>query len=202
MISYHGMSDKTTLVNLTNHTYFNLTGNLKADILKHVLTMKSDEFLEIGMDMLPTGKVVSVENTPFDFCKGRSILDGVYSEHQQNLLVGKGYDHPFILNTNQQQEIVLRDEKSGRVLTVETDESCVVLYTGNKLGSAYQVRGIQSKDYLGLCLETQGPPDSIHHPYFSSAILKQGEAYKTTTKYTFTTLNDNEEYFRKKADES
>lgn len=190
LISYSGNSDETTLVNLTNHTYFNLSGNIKDDIQEHVLTMDSERFLEIGKEMLPTGRVLSVEKTPFDFRGGKPIFEGINSVHEQNRLVGNGFDHPFLLDSNHQKEIVLQDAKSGRVLTVETDEPSVVLYTGNKLGNDYQMRGVQARDYLGLCLETQGPPDSIHHPAFSSAILKRGEKYQTTTKYSFTTTND------------
>lgn len=187
LITYQGESDQTTLVNLTNHTYFNLSGNLKRDVQDHHLSMDSEQFLEIGENMLPTGTTRNVENTPFDFRTGQPIAEGVNSDHQQNKLVGNGYDHPFILDSNHQKEIILQDAKSGRVLTVETDEPCVVLYTGNKLGNDYQVRGVQIQDYLGLCLETQAPPDSIHHPAFSSTILQKGEKYRSTTKYSFTT---------------
>lgn len=188
LISYQGESDKTTLVNITNHTYFNLSGNLKHDVQGHHLSMKSERFLEIGKDMLPTGQMIDVDNTPFDFREGQPISTGVHSDHQQNKLVGNGYDHPFLLDANREQEILLKDDKSGRVLTMETDEPCVVLYTGNQLGSNYLVRGVQARDYLGLCLETQGPPDSIHHPTFPPAILNKGEKYQSTTKYSFTTM--------------
>lgn len=191
LITYQGESDKTTLVNLTNHTYFNLSGNLKTDVQAHYLAMKSERFLEIDEDMLPTGKSISVENTPFDFRAGHSIAEGINSNHIQNQLVGNGYDHPFLLDSKSQKEIILRDDKSGRVLTVETDEPCVVLYTGNHLGGDYQVGGgVQAIDYLGLCLETQGPPDSIHHPTFSSSVLKKGEKHQSTTKYSFTTMTE------------
>lgn len=190
LISYSAKSDKATLVNLTNHTYFNLSGNLKDDIQEHLLTMDSEKFLEIGKDMLPTGNMLSVENTPFDFREGKPISEGVNSDHQQNQIVGNGFDHPFLLSSNYQNEIIMKDEKSGRVLTVETDQPCVVLYTGNELDGDYQVRGVQARDYLGLCLETQGPPDSIHHPSFSPVVLNKGEKYQSTTKYSFTTIDE------------
>jgi aldose 1-epimerase len=185
LISYEGTTDQKTLLNLTNHTYFNLSGNLKRDILDHTLKLKSDRFLELREDLIPTGNFLDVENTVFDFQTGRKIKDGVHSDHIQNRIAGDGYDHPFLLNTNNDQEIILYDEESGRHLTVETDQSGVVLYTGNQLENNYSMRGIQSRKYLGLCLETQGLPDAIHHPHFPSIILDKGEVYRSVTKYTF-----------------
>ncbi|MCT8137120.1 galactose mutarotase [Anaerobacillus sp. CMMVII] len=187
-ITYHGVSDEDTIVNVTNHSYFNLSGDLKTDILDHELQLKSDKFIELGNDLIPTGEVLPVENTPFDFRNGRKIRDGVNSEFHQNVLVGNGYDHPFLLNEHHQKEIILRDLSSGRELIIETDEPCVVFYSGNMLQDHYQINGIQSKKHLGLCLETQGPPDAIHHPNFSTSILKKGETYSRSTRYTFSTI--------------
>ncbi|MDT8858841.1 galactose mutarotase [Alkalihalobacillus sp. MEB130] len=189
IIKYEAESDQTTLVNLTNHSYFNLSGNLKKDVLNHVLTLPSNQFLELASDMIPTGKAIDVEGTPFDFRKERRIGDGIGSELEQIQLVGNGYDHPFLL---QEKKMLLKDEESGRVMTVETDEPCVVLYTGNHLKGDYEVRGVKSENYLGLCLETQGPPDSIHHPQFSSCILRKGELYQTSTTFTFGCVGDEE----------
>ncbi len=147
--------------------------------------MKSHQFLELGDDLIPTGEMVDVENTVFDFQKGREIADGIESRHKQNQLAGNGYDHPFLLEANYEKEIQLEDRTSGRTLVVETNEPCVVLYTGNTIGNDYEVRGGNSTNYLGLCLETQGLPDAINHPHFPSVILKQGEKYSRSTKYTF-----------------
>ncbi|ARK30868.1 aldose epimerase family protein [Halalkalibacter krulwichiae] len=184
-ISYFAESDQTTLVNLTNHTYFNLSGNLKRNILNHHLTLKSEEFLELGEDLLPTGEVLSVENTPFDFRDGRLIESGIGSSHEQIQLVGNGYDHPFLLKGDKQKEIELKDEISGRILTVKTDNECVVLYSSNQMATDFEIRGVPAQKYLGLCLETQEPPDSIHHPHFTSCILPKGEGYRRTTSYMF-----------------
>ncbi|MFX3624774.1 MAG: aldose epimerase family protein [Ectobacillus sp.] len=184
-IAYYGKSDKKTLVNLTNHTYFNLSGDAARDILDHALTLKSNQYLELTEALLPTGEILDVANTPFDFREGRKIKDGAVSEHPQNILAGKGYDHPFLLNENCSGEIVLQDEESGRKLTIETDQNAVVLYTGNQLGDHFSIRGTQSQKYLGLCLETQGLPDSIHHPHFPSCVLDKDEEYQSVTKYTF-----------------
>ncbi|MBD8067733.1 aldose epimerase family protein [Bacillus sp. PS06] len=185
LISYHGQSDETTLVNLTNHTYFNLSGNSKRSIADHVLTMKSDQLIELRDDLIPTGQLIDVGDTPFDFRQGRKIKDGIDSTHPQNVLVGHGYDHPLLLSSNHDKEIVLEDEKSGRRLTVETDEPCVVLYTGNFLEDNYKLTGVSSTNHYGLCLETQGPPDSIHQPEFASCVLEKGKEYRTQTKFTF-----------------
>ncbi|MEW9501714.1 aldose epimerase family protein [Jeotgalibacillus marinus] len=186
IISYYGFCDQTSLLNVTNHTYFNLSGNLKRDVLDHELTINSDKFIELNEELLPTGKIADARNTVFDFRKGRKIREGVHSTHPQNILVKKGYDHPFLLNANHQNEIILADQDSGRTLIVETDEPSVVLYTGNKLEGELSIRGTKARNYLGLCLETQAPPDSIHQPHFQSAIIKKGKSYETKTKYLFT----------------
>lgn len=188
LISYEGISDRKTLLNPTNHSYFNLSGDLKRDILDHVLTVKSDQFLEIDDELLPTGNLIDVENTPFDFRKGRKIREGVCSSHPQNILVGNGYDHPYLLRNNHQQEIILTDKESGRELVIETDQPSFVLYTGNQLEDDFQIRGVQSRKYLGICLETQRPPDSTHHPHFQSVVLEKGEVYHSETKYRFTIM--------------
>jgi aldose 1-epimerase len=186
-ITYQGKSDQTTLLNVTNHSYFNLSGNLKRDILKHQLTLKSDRFLELDKALLPTGDILDVENTPFDFRSGRFIEDGVKSGNAQNHIAGFGYDHPFLLSENQQNEIVLNDQESGRELVIETDQPCVVLYTGNQMEDHFTIRDVPSRKYLGLCLETQGLPDAIHHPHFPSCVLEAGETYHSETKYAFRT---------------
>ncbi|MDP4083241.1 MAG: aldose epimerase family protein [Bacillota bacterium] len=185
IISYNGKSDQDTLLNMTNHTYFNLSGHVKRNIFNHQLILKSNTFLELDEKYIPTGKILEVNGTPFDFQIGRKIVDGVNSNHPQNILVGNGYDHPFLLNENNNNEILVMDSESGRKLTIETDQPAVVLYTSNQLPDSFSIRGIQSEKYLGLCLETQGLPDSIHHPHFPSSILKKEEVYCSVTKYKF-----------------
>lgn len=187
-ITYRAVSDKKTVVNLTNHSYFNLSGNLKRTVLDHELILKSDSFLELDSSLIPTGKILPVEGTVFDFRKGRQILQGVESEHPQTKLVGGGYDHPFLLNDNHQKEISLLDRESGRKIDIETDEPCVVLYTGNMLEGHYEIRGKQSNKYLGLCLETQKPPNMMDHPDFPSSILEENQVYTSKTKYSFTLI--------------
>lgn len=184
-ITYEAVSDKKTIVNLTNHSYFNLSGNLKNDILDHELTLKSDTYLELDSELIPTGEILSVQDSEFDFREGRRIKDGVESSHPQCILAGKGYDHPFLLTDHNNEEIILLDHVSGRSMTIETDQPGVVLYTGNQLSSDFTIRGVQSRKYLGLCLETQGLPDNINIPHFPSSILNKDEVLSSTTKFKF-----------------
>ena len=187
-ITYHATTDKKTIVNLTNHSYFNLSGDLKDDILSHKLQVKSSEILELNANVVPTGKFMNVTNTPFDFNTGKKIEEAISSTHEQIQLVGQGVDHPFLLDDHQNEEIVLIDEKSGRKLIVETDQQSVVIYTSNMLEEPFDIRGTKARRYMGVCLETQGLPDSINHPKFSPCILDTGEEYKTSTTYRFNVL--------------
>ncbi|WP_409305618.1 aldose epimerase family protein [Peribacillus sp. SCS-155] len=184
-VYYEGHTDQKTLLTVTNHSYFNLSGNIKKDILDHALQIKSDRFLELDHEFIPTGNFIEVGNSPFDFRSGREINIGSGSEHPQNVLVGEGYDHPFLLNINHDNEIVLKDFESGRILTIETDEPAVVVYTGNSLKPEGCFRRIPSRKYLGICLETQGLPDAIHHPHFPGTIIDSGETYSSKTVYKF-----------------
>lgn len=184
-IRYSGMSDEDTPLNMTNHSYFNLSGDLKRDILNHSLRIKSDHFLELNEELLPTGEMLDVKGTAFDFTTDRLIQTGVVSDHPQNKLAGEGYDHPFLLNTHHDQEIVLKDIESGRTLTIETDEAGVVVYSGNQMKSEGEFAGVPSRKYLGICLETQGLPDAIHHPHFPSWVLEKDKEYSSVTIYKF-----------------
>ncbi len=184
-IDYRAEADEDTPVNLTNHSYFNLSGDAKETVLDHSLTMKADRYLALSDEILPTGKVEEVEGTPFDFREGRKISTGADSNHPQTMKVGNGYDHPFVLSENGNREIRLAHEKSGRALTIETDQQAVVLYTGNQLIDDLEIRGVPARKHLGLCLETQGYPDAVNHPHFPSVMLGKGDQYTATTTYLF-----------------
>lgn len=188
ILSYEGHTDQRTLLNITNHSYFNLSGNVKTDILDHSLKIKSTRFLELNHELIPTGEILEVENTPFDFRSGRKIKDGVSSTHPQNLLAGNGYDHPFVLDEYEKDQVILCDDTSGRKLTIETDQPAVVLYTGTQLTDDFLIRDVKSRKYLGLCLETQGFPDSIHHLNFPTNITEKDEIYRATTKLSFSVM--------------
>lgn len=181
LISAVGVPDADTLLNITNHAYFNLSGDTKRDILDHELSIKSSSFLELDQEFLPTGEPLDVADTVFDFRKGQKIADGPNSKDEQIALVGQGYDHPFLLDENL---VTLYDEASGRLLKVETNQPAVVVYTSNTM-EGFEMRGVKARPYLGVCLETQAPPDAIHHPNFPSTIVKKGEEYHWETKYTF-----------------
>lgn len=189
IISYEGMSDKATLLNVTNHSYFNLSGNLKTDITGHELTLKSDSFLELDEQALPTGNVLDVIDTPFDFREGRKLGKGIHDNHSQ-LVLSKGYDHPFILNSSKEESILLKDCNSGRQLIIETDEPCVVVYTSNKLAGEFFIRGAKAENHLAVCLETQGFPDAVHHKNFPSIVLEKDQTYFSKTKYSFGLLDE------------
>ncbi|KAB7667631.1 aldose epimerase family protein [Bacillus sp. B1-b2] len=184
-ISYKGNSDEQTILNMTNHTYFNLSGNAKRDILQHQMQLKSDKVLELDQELLPTGEWISVENTPFDFQERATIEKGVLADHEQTILAGNGYDHPFLLNAHNDQEIQLIDEESGRILTIETEEEGVVIYSGNQMEEKGMVSGVPCRKYLGICLETQGLPDAIHHSAFRSWVIDKDRPYQTETVYRF-----------------
>lgn len=184
-ITYRAKTDRKTPVNLTNHSYFNLSGNVKRDCCEHILQVESDSFLELGPDLIPTGKMLNPKGTPFDFNQGRLLQSGIKSSHPQNVLAGNGYDHPLVFNKPRENTITLSDKESGRSLLVTTDQPSVVVYTGNYLEGPYSISGIIAKNYLGVCLETQGLPDAVHQPDFPSVVLNPGEEYYTTTKYRF-----------------
>ncbi|MGE6414814.1 aldose epimerase family protein [Planococcus kocurii] len=189
VISYRATSDKTTLLNVTNHSYFNLSGNLKKTVLDHELTMASDYYLDVDEELLPTGNLVSVTEDPlFDFRRGKTIRQATTAEHPQTKLAGNGYDHPFLLNRAKQPAVQLTDAESGRTLIIETTEPAVVFYTGNHIGGPYTIRGTAAQNQLGMCFETQGPPDSARHAHFPSSILRADEEFKSETTYTFSRI--------------
>ena len=149
--------------------------------------MKSDKFLELGDDLIPTGTFLDVKDTAFDFHSARQIRTGIESKHPQNILAGHGYDHPFVLSDNNNQEIQLEDRENGRVLTVETDQPAVVVYSASQLAETGEIYGVASKKYLGICLETQGLPNAINEVNFPSWVVEKGKTYSTSTTFTFGT---------------
>ncbi|MTH53032.1 galactose-1-epimerase [Bacillus mangrovi] len=184
-LSYSGESDQDTVLNMTNHTYFNLSGNVKEDIGEHELTVPSAHYLELDSDSLPTGNKRRTEGTVFDFRKGRKLGEGFRSEDEQIAIAGGGYDHPFLLDEG--REMVLYHEKSGRLLHAETDQPSVILYSSNAMGEDIVLQeGIKARKHCAVCLETQHPPDAVHHEGFPSVLLKKGETYHAYAKWKFT----------------
>jgi aldose 1-epimerase len=188
-IDYGATTDKNTVINLTNHSYFNLSGQGSGDILHDVLTLEASKFATVDASLIPTGELRDVTGTPFDFRKPTSVGARIDQDDEQ-LKVGKGYDHNWVIDrTPGSSENLLaakvEDPASGRVLEVLTSEPGVQFYSGNhlertsgKLGKSYDFRG-------ALCLETQHFPDSPNHPNFPSTELKPGERYGSTTIFRF-----------------
>jgi aldose 1-epimerase len=186
-IDYTATTDKETVINLTNHSYFNLTGN-KRDILAHEVSILSDSIVPVNTELIPTGKLRAVEGTPFDFRKPTAIGVGIDKTEDEQIKNGGGYDHCWVINRTESGLIpfaTVKDPESGRFMEVFTTEPAVQFYTGNFLDGKLAGKGATFGKRSGLCLETQHYPDSPNQPQFPSTTLKPGDTYKTTTKYKF-----------------
>jgi aldose 1-epimerase len=186
-INYEATTDKNTIVNLTNHAYYNLNGIGSGTILNHVLELKAANFTPVDSTLIPTGKIVAVAGTPFDFTKPATIGSRINTADEQ-LKNGKGYDHNFVLDKHDITTPIatVTGDKSGIKMEIFTEEPGVQFYSGNFMMGANTILGGKKDDYrTGLALETQHYPDSPNQPQFPSTELKPGDTYKTQTIYKF-----------------
>jgi len=189
-INYEGTTDKTTILNPTQHSYFNLSGSLYSTILSHLLMIEAEGFTPVDKGLIPTGQIAAVAGTPMDF-RTATVIGARINDSYQQLVFGKGYDHNWVLKTpagTVRKAVDLYESISGRAMEVFTDQPGVQFYSGNFLdGTAAGKNGIYYQHRTGLCLETQAFPDSPNKPQFPSTTLRPGQVYRQTTIYKFST---------------
>lgn len=189
-IEYNAVSDEDTVINMTNHSYFNLGGFDSGDALGQIMSVCAKYYLPTAQDNCPTGEIRSVENTPFDFRIAKPIFDAVNSDDPQ-IAKCNGIDHNFCLRKKcancGSPALVLADGKSGRKMSVYTNQPGVQIYTGNFLDGTCKNNFTLSK-YAGIAIETQGYPDAPNNEDFPSVEVKAGEKYNAVTKFVFETV--------------
>lgn len=190
VIRYVATTDKTTVLNLTNHTYFNLKGYNAGSVHSLKLTLDADTYLPTDKTLIPTGEIRSVEGTPFDFRSGKEVGQDINADNE-DLIIAGGYDHCLNFVGGATAEPVWRgelyDAESGRLMQLYTNQPCVQFYSGNFLSNPkYPFKGgCKQIPQMLMCLETQHMPDSVNHANFTDCILRPGEVYDYTTEYRF-----------------
>ncbi|MEU5108820.1 MULTISPECIES: aldose epimerase family protein [unclassified Streptomyces] len=190
-IDYEATTDKPTVVNLTNHTYYNLAGEGSGSIYDHRLQIAASRYTPVGKTLIPTGELAKVAGTPFDFRRSKAVGRDIREAHQQ-VLYGQGIDHNFVLDkgitSRPEHTVTVSEPESGRVMRIATTEPGVQFYTGNFLvGTLAGTSGNVYRQGDGFCLETQHFPDSPNQAGFPSTVLRPGETYRSTTVHSFST---------------
>lgn len=185
MIEYSAVGDADTIVNLTNHSYFNLNGCDSGDVLSQKVMICADEFTPSDSELIPTGEIRPVAGTPLDFREAKPIGRDIHSDDEQ-IRNGGGFDHNFVLRPREAVELaaVMESDESGIRMEVYTDRPGMQLYTANSTDLTGK-NGTHYRPFCGACFETQFFPDSIHHPNFPDCVLKAGDEYNTVTVFHF-----------------
>ena len=188
VVDFLAKTDKTTLLNLTQHTYFNLAGHAGGSILNHELMMPLSNYLPVNKSQVPNGEIAPVAGTPFDFNTPKAIGKDIDADDEQ-LTLSDGYDHSWVIKRENSNGLKLAarvtETESGRVLTVCTTEPAIHLYPGNALDGAIGKDGAVYSRRSGFCLETQQYPDSPNQPHFPNTVLREGEVFKSQTIFEF-----------------
>ena len=187
-VFYEATTDKITIVNYTQHSYFNLSGDLSKQILDHELIINADTFLPVDEKAIPTGMFKSVVDTPFDFRTAKAIGKDIHANNEQ-LMIGNGYDHNWVLNNQNKSSRFVASafhSESGRFLEVFSDQPGIQLYSGNSVNNDLVLKkGINYIQYSGFCFETQHYPDTPNQKNFPTVMLKPGETFKSSTVFRF-----------------
>lgn len=186
-MNYHAQCDHDTLINITNHTYFNLSG-IKGPISDHCLMVHSDSYASIDQNGLPDGRIIKNEGTAFDFRK-MTLISNRINMNDEQLIIGHGFDHPFIFNKDHDQ-IVLYHPLSGRRLTIDTTMPMAHIYTGNYLDGRKGKNGISYLANYGICLETEYMPDAVNLGFKPDGVLRKGEIFEESTSYKMEVTDD------------